>query len=85
MDELAGENRETSKTLYLRLKSGDDPHVERINCILTMFPGNSKVVLYLEKEEKKLGGVTCQLHEALLTELKELLGEGAVVVKENKK
>ncbi len=85
VDELAGENRETSKTLYLRLKSGDDPHVERINCILTMFPGNSKVVLYLEKEEKKLGGVTCQLHEALLTELKELLGEGAVVVKENKK
>lgn len=67
--------------LYLRLKSIDDPHYQRVNCILTMFPGKSKVVLYLEEEEKRLGA-TCQLHEALLAELKLVLGEANVVLKE---
>ena len=70
--------------LYLRLKNERDPHLERVNCILTMFPGQSKVVLYLEEEDKRLGGVTCGLHEALLAELKLVLGEDAVVVKESK-
>ena len=69
--------------LYLRLISKDDPHYRRINALLTMFPGQSKVVLYLEREQKQLKA-TCQLHEVLLAELKLILGEENVVLKEGR-
>ena len=48
--------------------------------ILTMFPGNQQMVIYCEKEKKRIGA-SCLIHEALVDELTERLGKENVVVK----
>ena len=54
--------------------------MKRIGLILTMFPGNDGLYIWCEKEKKRLG-TRCLLHEGLLLELNELLGEENVVLK----
>ena len=66
--------------LFLQFDSEQDPHLRRVKCIFSLFPGEGRVVLYLKKENKRLGGL-CQLHPRLLEELRELLGEENVVIK----
>ena len=66
--------------LFLRFVSGEDPHLERVRCLFSLFPGTDRTVLYLEREGKRLGAV-CQHHPALLQELREVLGEANVVLK----
>ncbi|MCL2562548.1 MAG: DNA polymerase III subunit alpha [Oscillospiraceae bacterium] len=66
--------------LYVRLPSGDDPAYAKIRLVLTMFPGNDQIVLYLEDAQKKLAA-TCSIHPALVEELTEMLGAEHVVVK----
>ena len=68
------------KTLWVKLPGQDHPSFERLKLILTMFPGTEPLVLYFEDTKKRLGG-QCIIHEALVQELKEMLGEGSVVVK----
>ena len=68
------------KKLYIRLASEDDPVLRRITLILTMFPGNGSMVIWCEKEKKRLG-TRCLLHEGLILELRELLGAENVVLK----
>ena len=71
------------RRLFLRLKGEDDPHLERVRCLFSLFSGMDKAVLYLEREDKKLGAM-CQQHPLLLQELREVLGEENVVLKEEK-
>lgn len=71
---------ERKKTLFVRLPSREDPRFKKIEKVLVMFEGWDKLVLYFEDTGKRLGG-TCVIHEALLRELGELLGEENVVVK----
>ena len=66
--------------LYLRLKSREDPELRHIELLLTMFPGNQQLVIWCEKEKKRIGA-RCLIHEGLLLELRELLGEENVVLK----
>ena len=66
--------------LFLRFVSGEDPHLERVRCLFSLFPGTDRTVLYLEREGRRLGAV-CQHHPALLQELREVLGEANVVLK----
>lgn len=66
--------------LYLRLKSREDPVLRHIELLLTMFPGNQQLVIWCEKEKKRIGA-RCLIHEGLLLELRELLGEENVVLK----
>ena len=66
--------------LYIRLPSEDSPEFRRIGLILTMFPGNDPLGIWCEKEKKRLG-THCLLHEGLLLELTEMLGEENVVLK----
>jgi DNA polymerase-3 subunit alpha len=68
------------KKLYIRLPSEEDPLLRRITLILTMFPGSGSMIIWCEKERKKLG-TRCLLHEGLILELRELLGEENVVLK----
>ncbi|MCF0137766.1 MAG: DNA polymerase III subunit alpha [Oscillospiraceae bacterium] len=77
-----GKKPETKKEarLWVKLPSQDSPAIERIGLILTMFPGEQQLVLYCQKENKKLAA-KCVIHEALVAELKEMLGEENVVVK----
>ncbi|MBO4831553.1 MAG: DNA polymerase III subunit alpha [Oscillospiraceae bacterium] len=72
--------QKTERKLYVRLKSENDPACERIKLILVMFPGNEQMVLYFE-DTKKRRGARCVIHDALVAELKEMLGDENVVVK----
>jgi DNA polymerase-3 subunit alpha len=68
------------QTLYLKLPSVESREFRKLRPILHMFPGDSKLVLYFADTKKRMGG-TCLIHELLLQELKELLGEDSVVLK----
>ena len=89
--DMGTQNRETSdgsaasepdaeKTLWIRVPSETDPVLRRIGLILTMFPGKSRMIIWCDREKKRLGA-RCLLHEGLLLELQELLGEENVVLK----
>ena len=66
--------------LYLRLPSREDPRLRKIRLALSFFPGESQVVLYFEDCKKRVGS-RCEIHPALLADLRERLGEENVVVK----
>ena len=68
-----------SGKLYLRFPRGDDPRLQRVSDLFVLFPGSQSAVLYLADSGRRLGG-RCQLHPALLQELRELLGPENVVV-----
>ena len=68
------------RKLYLRLPSEDCPAYERIKLILIMFPGTSQIVFYFSDTGRRQGAA-CVIHDALLRELRELLGDDNVVVK----
>ena len=66
--------------LWVRLPTADDTRIKRIELILEMFPGTQQLVIYCEREKKKLTA-RCLIHDALIDELKELLGEENVVLR----
>ena len=66
--------------VYLRLASREDPRLRKVRLALSFFPGEDQAVLYFADCKKRVG-TRCQLHPALLAELKEQLGEENVVVK----
>ena len=74
------EGRKKERTLYVRLKSEQSPMTRRIELLLSMFPGQERMVIYFEDTKKRLGA-PCLIHGALVEELTELLGEENVVVK----
>ena len=66
--------------LWVKVKSAGDPVCARIKRILVMFPGTQQMIIYCEDTKKKLGA-RCVIHDALVKELGEILGEENVVVK----
>ena len=48
--------------------------------LLTMFPGTEPMVVYFNDTKKRLGA-RCVIHQALIEELGQLLGQQNVVVK----
>ena len=66
--------------LYIRIPSLGDPRWEKIKLILTMFPGTQQMKV-LCTDTGRLLGTPCLIHEALVAELRERLGEENVVVK----
>ena len=66
--------------LWIKLPSRYDPALKRIERILTMFPGSQQMVIWCEREQKRIGA-RCLIHEGLLLELREMLGEENVIVK----
>ena len=67
-------------TLYLRLDSEQDPRYRKVKAILNMFPGSSGAVLFFA-DTRQRRGTRCDLADSMLRELKNVLGEGNVVVK----
>ena len=67
-------------TLYLRLPGESDKRYPKVKAMLNMFPGQSNVVLYFA-DTKQRRGTRCVLMESLLRELRNVLGEGNVVIK----
>ena len=76
----APENPATARKLWVKVGSEKDPVLEKIRLILKMFPGQQQIILYCEKEKKRMGA-SCLIHPALVDELSERLGEENVVVK----
>ena len=66
--------------LWVKLPSRFDPAMKRIELMLKMFPGQQRMVLWCEREQKRLSA-RCLIHEGLILELQEMLGEENVVVK----
>ena len=75
---LVPEVKENRK-LWIKLPGAEDPRLRRIELILTMFPGSQQMIIWCEKEKKRIGA-KCLIHEALIQELKEMLGAENVVV-----
>jgi len=73
-------SRPRQGTLYLRLTGEADARYRKVRAILNMFPGESTVVLYFE-DTKQRRGTRCVLADSMLRELKNVLGEGNVVLK----
>ena len=48
--------------------------------LLTMFPGDEKLILYFEDTKKKMAA-QCVVHEALIAELRETYGDDRVALK----
>ena len=69
-----------SGTLYLQLKSEDDPNFRKVRAIVNMFPGDSQVKVFFA-DTRKLRGALATLDPMMIEELKNVLGEGNVVLK----
>ncbi len=79
-DPMPGETVPEEKTLHIKVPDQDDPVMERIKLILTMFPGNQQLVVHYAACKKRQR-LRCIIHEALIRELEEMLGTENVVLK----
>jgi len=68
------------KTLFVKLNSEDSPEYEHLKLVHMMFPGNERMVIHFEDTGKNVGA-KCIIHDALLEELKSMLGDENVVVR----
>ena len=68
-------------TLYLRFPTQGDPAYAHLKLVLTMFPGEEKLVVYFEDTKQKFS-TRCLLHPALIDEMRERLGAENVVLKQ---
>ncbi len=66
--------------LYLQLPTEDTPLFSKVKAILNMFPGDNEVVVYFA-DTKRRRGTRAMLRENMLAELKNVLGNGNVIVK----
>ena len=67
-------------TLYLRLPGEEGRLYPKVRAIVNMFPGDSSVVLYFADTGARRG-TKALLADSMLKELKNVLGDGNVVVK----
>ena len=74
-----GPGQEKEERLWLRLPNREDPRLRKVRLALSFFPGESQVILYFEDCKKRVGS-RCQIHPALVADLKQRLGEKNVVV-----
>ena len=65
--------------IYVKIDSESDPVMIKLPLILNMFPGDQQMVVYFADTKRRFGR-SCQIHEALIQEMKELLGAENVVV-----
>ena len=72
--------RKLEGTLYLRLPSEDSPEYRKVRAIVNMFPGDNPVVLFFADTRLRRGS-RCDFRPSMMEELKNLLGEGNVVLK----
>ena len=75
-----GEPDQQEQVLWLRLPSREDPRMRKVRLALSFFPGEQQAILYFEDCKKRVG-TRCQLHPALIEDLKERLGKENVVLK----
>ncbi|MBQ9387321.1 MAG: DNA polymerase III subunit alpha, partial [Lachnospiraceae bacterium] len=69
------------KTLYLRMPSMQSPEMEHFRRVIYMFEGQKNPVRIRLADTGKLIGTSCDLHNSLIQEMREKLGDENVVVK----
>ena len=69
-----------NQKLWLKLPGEADPAYRKVRAILNMFPGAVQAVLYFA-DTKIRRGAQCSVRQDMLQELKNLLGEGNVIIK----
>ena len=79
-DEQPAKPQTKAGTLYLRLPTEEGKLFVKIKSILTMFPGESTVVVYFE-DTKQRRGTRCALDDRMIRELESVLGKANVVIK----
>ena len=81
-DNVPAEERpqEKHQVLYLKFPSLDHPAIRHMKLVFSMFPGTTPVKMVMA-DTRKVFATQVLLHEALLQEAKETLGEENVVVK----
>ena len=67
------------KTLWVRLPTADPKKLRRIELLQEMFPGEERMVVYIEDTHKKFAA-DCVVHASLVRELTELYGADNVKV-----
>ncbi len=67
-------------TLYLQLTGESDPRYSKIRAIIHMFPGNKTVKVFFA-DTRKMRGAQADFDERMLRELRNVLGDGNVVLK----
>ena len=67
-------------TLYLKLTGEEDPRLRKVKAILSMFPGDRKIVLFFA-DTRIRRGTAAALDSRMIAELKNVLGEENVVLK----
>ena len=76
----SGEGSKTEKKLFVKFQNMDSPEYERLKLILIMFPGREQLVIHFEDTKKNIGA-KCVIHDALVRELREMVGEENVVIR----
>ena len=66
--------------LWVKVESENSGEFSHIRKLLTMFPGRDRIIIYCDKEKKKLAGY-CIIHDALISELRRIVGDKNVVIK----
>jgi len=72
-----------AKTLFVKLSGEDSPEYKRLKLIHVMFPGSEHMVIHFSDTKKNVGA-KCVIHDALVRELREMLGEENVVIRHAK-
>ena len=75
-----GEKLLEGQTLYLKFPSLDHPAVRHMKLVFEMFPGTTPVKMVMA-DTRKVYATHALLHEALIQEARETLGDENVVVK----
>jgi len=78
--EPAAEGEPRAEKVYVKLPAETDPRLEKLNKLLIMFPGDSRLIIYAE-DSKKVLKKTCLIHDSLLEELREMLGTENVALR----
>ena len=68
------------KKLFIKLPGEKCDEYERFKLILDMFPGREQMVIHFS-DTKRTVGTSCVIHDAMLAELREMLGKENVVVR----
>ena len=76
----ASEREAAGRKLFVKLPSREEPRLRHLELVLKMFPGSEQMIIWCEKEKKRIGA-RCQFHEALLDELRETFGPENVVLR----
>jgi len=76
----AGSGIVEGSILYLKVPSADSPQMRHVKRAFRLFPGKTPVKVVMADTRKVLAG-SCVLHQALLDEMRDVLGEDNVVIK----